>query len=62
MEPLVRWRTMTAGAGCRRVTTRLTGLASGQAYAFWLEATVLSAESGVLEQRQVDAEPPVVAR
>lgn len=58
----VRWQKVAAGAGCRTLTTRLTGLASGHAYTVWLEAVVRGADTGAPLQRQVGAEPAVTIR
>lgn len=54
--------TVAAGAGCRTLTTRLTGLARGHVYSVWLEVVVRGADTGAPLQRQVGAEPAVTIR
>lgn len=58
----VRWQKVTAGAGCRTLTTRLTGLARGHVHDIWLEAVVGNAETGAPQPRQVGTEPAVGIR
>ncbi|MBT9254573.1 hypothetical protein KMZ32_03935 [Phycicoccus sp. MAQZ13P-2] len=58
----VRWQKVAAGAGCRTLTTRLTGLARGHAHTVWLEAVVRGAATGSPLQRQVGTEPAVGIR
>ena len=57
-----QWHKVAAGPGCQTVTAKLGGLVSGHRYGFWLEATFVSAEDGLPEERMVGNAAPVVVR